>query len=64
MVQQKRDALSPLLFNFALKYVIWIVQGNQVEIKLNGTHQILSYDNDVNLLGPIIDNKEKHRNFN
>jgi hypothetical protein len=35
------DALSPLLFNFDLDYAIWKVQGNKVELKLNGTHQIL-----------------------
>jgi hypothetical protein len=26
------------------------VQGNQVELKLNGTHQVLVYADDVNLL--------------
>jgi hypothetical protein len=46
------DALSPLLFNFA---VIRKMQENQVELKLNGTHQLLAYPDDVNLLGDNID---------
>ena len=35
------DALSPLLFNFALVYVIRRVQVNQDGFKLMGTHQLL-----------------------
>jgi hypothetical protein len=30
-----------------------------VGLKLNGTHQLLAYDDDVNLLGYIIDTIEK-----
>jgi hypothetical protein len=54
------DALSPLLFNFALKYAIRKVQENQVGLKLNGTHHLLAYADNVNLLGNSIDTINKN----
>ena len=48
------DALSPLLFNFALGYAIKRVQVNQDCLKLNGTLQLLAYADDVNILGESV----------
>jgi hypothetical protein len=56
----QREALSPLIFSFALEYAIGKVQENQVRLKLNGTHQLLAYTDGVNLLGDSIDTIKKN----
>jgi len=48
------DALSAMFFNFALEYAIRRVQINKDGLKLNGSHQLLAYADDVNTLGGSI----------
>ena len=48
------DALTPLLLNFALEYGIRRVKVNRDGLKLNGTHQLLAYADDVNILAGSI----------
>jgi sorting nexin-29 len=55
-----RRSHSPLPFKFALEYAIRKVQENQVGLKLNGTHQLLAYADNVNLLGDNIDATKKN----
>ena len=49
------DALSLLTFNFALKCAIRKVQEKvfsiYLELDINGTHQVLVYEEDFNLIG-------------
>ena len=50
-VLKQGDALSAFLFNFVLENAIRRVQVKQDGLKLNGTHQLLAYADDVNILG-------------
>jgi hypothetical protein len=48
------DGLLPLLFNFTLEYAIRRVKVKQDSLQLNGTHQLLVYADDINILGGCI----------
>ena len=54
------DALSPLLFNFALEYAIRKVQETNLGLDMNDTHQVLAYADDVNLIGDDIRTIERN----
>jgi hypothetical protein len=58
---KQRDALPPLLSNFALEYVIKRVQEKHEGLKLNGTHQLLAYAGDVIIAGGRIFTVNKTR---
>ena len=45
------DALSPLIATCALEYSIRNVQETNLGLDMNGTHQVMAYADDVNLIG-------------
>jgi hypothetical protein len=56
--------LSLSVLYYSIEYAIRNVHENQAGLKSNGTHQLLAYTDDVNLLGDNIDTiNKKHRNF-
>ena len=57
---KQADALSALLFNFALEHAIRSVQVNQDGLKLNSTHQHVVYADDVNILGGSVHTKQEN----
>ena len=46
--------LTDLLFNFALEYAIRKEQETNLGLDMNGTHQVLAYADNVNLIGDDI----------
>jgi hypothetical protein len=54
------DALSPLLFSFALEYAIRTVEVNQDGLKLNGAYQFLVHTDDVTTLGGSVHTVKKN----
>ena len=57
------DVLSPLLFNFTLEYATRKVQGFRFKLEMNGTHQALSYADDVNLIGDDMITTERNEDM-
>ena len=59
----KQDAISSLFFYFALEYAVRMFQVNQDGLKLNGTHQLMVYADDVTVLDGSVHTIKKNRRF-
>jgi hypothetical protein len=55
----KKKMLFRRCFSTSLEYAMRKIQENQVEMKLNGTHQLLANADDVNLLGDNINTAKR-----
>jgi len=55
-----QDALLPLVFNFVTEYAIRRVPVKQDGLKLNCTHQLVVYADDVNILGGSVRTVKKN----
>jgi len=60
----KQDALLLLFFNFALECALRSVQVNQDGLKLHGTHQLLVYADNINILGGSVRTIKKNTELN
>jgi hypothetical protein len=56
------DASLPIHIKLNLEFSIRKVQENQVGLKLNGTHQLLAYAHNVNLVGDNADTMGRKKN--
>jgi hypothetical protein len=63
---KQRDALFPLLFNFAVRvdHAVRRVQVNKDGFPLNGTHQLLVYADYINIFGRSTHTIKKIGSFN
>jgi hypothetical protein len=59
---EQGDALSPLLFNFALEHDVGKVQANQKGLELNGLHPSVVHV-DVNLLGKSLNIVKRYTGY-